>query len=77
MHSNVNIFWVGQNIEFPWIDETRDRTSLTLSKLSYFGTILYMFKLIVGKVTLLQKIFQGSSGIWTRDLSHPKRESYP
>ena len=20
---------------------------------------------------------QGSSGIWTRDLSHPKRESYP
>ena len=20
---------------------------------------------------------KGSSGIWTRDLSHPKRESYP
>ena len=24
-----------------------------------------------------QKELVGSSGIWTRDLSHPKRESYP
>ena len=24
-----------------------------------------------------QKMLWGSSGIWTRDLSHPKRESYP
>ena len=23
------------------------------------------------------KIRMGSTGIWTRDLSHPKRESYP
>ena len=24
-----------------------------------------------------KKNIEGSSGIWTRDLSHPKRESYP
>ena len=24
-----------------------------------------------------KNIWMGSSGIWTRDLSHPKRESYP
>ena len=32
-------------------------------------------------ITVLFDVFQeenvGSSGIWTRDLSHPKRESYP
>ena len=73
----MSIFFGGQNIKTTGIAETRDRTSLTLSQLSYFGIILPMFKLIVGKVSVLQKLFQGSSGIWTRDLSHPKRESYP
>ncbi len=31
------------------------------------------------KTQFLRKIKkkEGSSGIWTRDLSHPKRESYP
>ena len=24
-----------------------------------------------------KNVLVGSSGIWTRDLSHPKRESYP
>ena len=27
--------------------------------------------------TNAKKNIEGSSGIWTRDLSHPKRESYP
>ena len=29
------------------------------------------------KVHLAGAVLEGSAGIWTRDLSHPKRESYP
>ena len=28
-------------------------------------------------LAIADKKYTGSSGIWTRDLSHPKRESYP
>ena len=29
------------------------------------------------KLHLAGAVLEGSAGIWTRDLAHPKRESYP
>ena len=41
-----------------------------------------MYQFLVGEFDLkkfdgVSRQNLGSSGIWTRDLSHPKRESYP
>ena len=39
----------------------------------------YNEEFLIPKLTLFHTYVDvlGSSGIWTRDLSHPKRESYP
>ena len=33
--------------------------------------------IVFQKLQLAGAVLEGSAGIWTRDLSHPKRESYP
>ena len=63
------------------MDPIANNSSLYVSILHHvilnFKINILLFFILGHLLYLVHAKNKGSSGIWTRDLSHPKRESYP
>ena len=58
------------NLQLLQSEPIHDLQQLNLTKYIFIGQ---NYK----KLHLAGAVLEGSAGIWTRDLAHPKRESYP